>query len=379
VTSLATTHGPLPLPAFLPDATRAVVKALDADDLVACGVEALMVNALHLAGSPGVSRIEALGGAHAFMGWRGPIASDSGGFQAFSMIGGKAMGAAVAPDAAGVSDEGLRLKVPGRARSEWLTPERSLRQQMRLGADILFCLDQCPPPRAPASVQREAVRRTVAWAERCRREFAAALEEGPAGGSPGGPAATPPVGVRPLLFAVVQGGDDPDLRRECTERLLALGFDGYGFGGWPVDDSGTLIEMVSRVAQWLPPEAPKHGLGIGKPETLVEAWHAGYRLFDCVIPTRDGRHGRLYRHREDPAASPLQGRAFYDEIGITHARYERAREPVEPGCPCPLCRNYPAAYLHHLFEIRDPSAARLATMHNLVFYTRLIRVLRERA
>jgi queuine tRNA-ribosyltransferase len=393
--TLGTTHGRLDLPAFLPDATRAVARGLTASDLRACGIQGLMVNALHLAGSPGTSLIRAAGGVHRFMGWPGVIASDSGGFQAYSMLAGKPAGD-VRGGVRGVSDEGIVLRLPGRARTELLTPEKSIRQQLRLGADILFCLDQCTHPLAPAEIQHESVRRTIAWARRCRatldetwetasaraaRDTRAREEmEGPGHGRHAETEPAPsPIPSRPLLFAVVQGGNDRALRRACCEELAGIGFDGYGFGGWPVDERGELLEMVAFIAQQLPPGSHMHGLGIGKPDTLVAAWRAGYQLFDCVIPTRDGRHGRLFRFREDPAASHLEGRTFYDEIAISDARFVRRMTPVEPGCRCPLCDHHPASYLHHLFRIRDTAGPRLATMHNLVFYARLIHALQGRA
>jgi len=440
-TRLLTARGAIALPAFLPDATRAGVKGLDAEDLTRAGVEILMVNAFHLAQSPGTSRIAALGGIRRFMGWPGPVASDSGGFQAYSLLAGK--GGSVGRSAgggagrgagggagrsagggtgrgagggagrsagggagrsagdgagrsaergpgragfSGISDEGFSLRRPGRSRRELLTPEKSIRHQFRLGADILFCLDQCTHPRAPQTLQREGVRRTVDWARRCRRELDRLLEAAPnaeeaeVAGRPTGASSASMAGstTRPLLFAVVQGGADRDLRRECADRLLEIGFDGYGFGGWPVEEGGALSEMVPFVAEILPPELPLHGLGIGKPETLVRAWRAGYRLFDCVIPTRDGRHGRLFCFRDDPRSARMEGKSFYREIGITSERYAREAAPIEAGCPCPLCTRRPAAYLHHLFACGDPAGPRLATIHNLVFYRRLIDALRQR-
>ncbi len=387
---IATAHGTLELPAFFPDATRAVVRATDSRDLAACGVQGLMANGLHLAAAPGLTLIRALGGLHRFMGWDRPIATDSGGFQLFSMAGARGSGGRVR--LAGVSDRGVVLAVAGRGRTQRLTPEKSIEQQWRLGADLLFCLDQCPPPQASPAVERESVQRTLAWARRCKQAFtelcrSSGSGSGPTPGWGGGPGAGPEPGSRsaplaserPLLFAVVQGGGDRELRRECALELAEIGFDGYGFGGWPVDDEGRLLELVGYVAELLPPGSLLHGLGIGKPETLVGAWRAGYQLFDCVIPTRDGRHGRLFAFRERPQSARLEGKEFYREIGIAAERHARERGPVEPECPCPLCAQYSAAYLHHLFKVRDAAGARLATLHNLTFYARLMRRLRELA
>ncbi|MBM3317592.1 MAG: tRNA-guanine transglycosylase [Candidatus Eisenbacteria bacterium] len=398
MSAVDTAHGRLALPAFLPDATRAVVRAAASDELAACGIDALMVNALHLADSPGVSLVRAAGGIRRFMGWRGIVASDSGGFQAWSLAAGPGRAGPGRPAGgarARMTDAGITIERPGHARARLLTPEKSIEQQLRLGAAIVFCLDACTHPGAPTELQRESVARTVDWARRCRVAFDRELERSAGAGRrggrrdrpahareertcpPDGPAESP--AAPPLLFAVVQGGNERDLRRACIEALAGIGFDGYGFGGWPVAEGGELLETVSFVAGELPAASLMHGLGIGKPDTLVAAWRAGYRLFDCVIPTRDARHGRLFRFREDPAASALDGRAFYDEVAIADERFARRMRPLEPGCPCALCRSYPAAYLRHLFRIRDASAARLATLHNLTFYGRLMRALRERS
>jgi len=374
--AIATAHGRLELPAFFPDATRAVVRAADSRDLVACGVQGLMANGFHLATAPGLTLIRALGGLHHFMGWQRPIATDSGGFQLFSLAGRR--GSAGRTRLVSVSDQGVVIAMAGRGRTQRLSPEKSIAHQWRLGADLLFCLDQCPPPQASPAIERESVQRTLVWARRCKQAFGELCRSAPREAARDvGLRPAEDAGGRPLLLAVVQGGSDRELRRECALELAEIGFDGFGFGGWPVDDEGRLLDLVSYVASLLPPGSLLHGLGIGKPDTLVGAWRAGYQLFDCVIPTRDGRHGRLFVFRESEASPRLAGKDFYREVGITAERYARERNPVEPGCPCPLCTQYSAAYLHHLFKIRDAAGARLATLHNLTFYARLMTRLRE--
>ena len=327
---LVTAHGALRLPAFLPDATRGVVRTLAPDDLASAGVEALMVNCLHLARAPGTQTIARVGGLHAFMGWSGPLAADSGGFQALSMAGVR------------VTDRGLSV-AGGGSRRLHLTPERTVRRQLQLGVDIAFCLDHCPRPDAVYAAHRESVRRTVLWSAACRQELARAADSG--------------VAV-PLLFAVVQGGPHRDLRAGCVEELLALGFDGLGFGGWPIS-AGRLDDMVRAVAEMTPPEVTLHGLGIGSLGALREAGDAGYRLFDCVLPTRDARHGRLYG---DDGGS----------VSIRDERFARRQGPAVDGCDCAACRIYPAAYLHHLFRIGDALGQRLASIHNLRVYSRAV-------
>ena len=347
---LETQRGPLDLPAFLPDATRAVVRAVDSSDLESVGVRAVMVNTLHVASKPGLSVIKTAGGLHEFMSWRGPLATDSGGFQVFSLV---------SAGLATISRQGFSYRAARGAEKERLTPESCILKQLRAGSDLLFCLDHCTGPGASTEELRESVENTVRWAADCRRAFDRAVEGRPA---------------RPLLFAVIQGGDDLALRRECAGRLLEIGFDGFGFGGWPLE-RGRLSDMVAATAQLVPRPLPLHGLGIGKPENLVSAFRAGYRTFDCVIPTRDARHGRLFVFDGPPRRADLDAAGFYRPVSLESSRLRREWGPVEPGCDCPCCRRYSGAYLHHLYAIGDAAAARLATLHNLRFYTRLIEAL----
>ena len=366
MTEISTPHGGIPLPAFLPDATRGVVKTIDAADLAECGVDAVMVNTLHLSSSPGASRIAALGGMHRFMGWPGPLASDSGGFQAFSLVAGsRKLGT--------ISKDGFQYRFDKAQEKKILTPEKCIRKQFELGADLLFCLDHCTHPDADHRVQRDSVENTVAWARRCKAEFDKRLEQFVktrqtvrAGGN----------SARPLLFAVVQGGSDPELRDTCMEQLLDIGFDGYGYGGWPIDDAGKLVDMVGRVAERIPPEFPKHALGIGKPESIVRAWAMGYDLFDCVLPTRDARQKRLYVFNPGWEGRCAKGDDLYDYLYLQDDRHGSNGAPLDDSCDCLTCRRYSRAYVHHLFAVNEPLALRLATIHNLRFYMRLMAHLR---
>ncbi len=358
--TLSTSHGDMGLPAFLPDATRAVVKTLDAADLAACGVDGLMVNTLHLSSHPGTTVIAALGGIHDFMRWPRPIASDSGGYQVFSLI-------RESVNLGSVSRDGFTYRSAKGQKKQTLTPERAIRKQFQIGADILFCLDYCTHPGENPAIQRASVEHTVEWARRCREEYDRQASR--LGDSQG----------RPLLFAVVQGGNDPELRRTCAERLLEIGFDGYGFGGWPIDRDGALVEMVEHVAELLPATAPKHALGIGKPENVVRCFDLGYDLFDCTLPTRDARHQRLYVFNEGWDHTSLKDGSFYHNVYLQDDKHRRDRGPVDEQCDCLCCRGYSRAYLHHLFAIRDPLGHRLATIHNLRFYARLMAHLRTAA
>ncbi len=353
---LETRRGALRLPAFLPDGTRAVVRGLDATDLKACGIEAMMVNALHLSTNPGTSTVAALGGVHRFMGWDGIVASDSGGFQAWSLAHANAK-------LGSVTDKGFVYRHEKKGPKHLLTPEKCIRHQLELDTDILFCLDQCTHPDDSRDIQETSVARTIAWAKRCRDEYIARV-----GATPGSDVAN-----RPLLFAVVQGGNSHDLRTRCADQLADMGFDGFGFGGWPIAGDGGLTDMVARVVEMLPESAPKHALGIGKPDNIVAAWQAGYQLFDCAIATRDARRRRLYVTSEysHNSLNNINKSSF---LYVEDERYARDELPLDPqagdGGPS-------RAYLHHLFKIKDHAAERLATKHNLAHYTRLIENLRD--
>jgi queuine tRNA-ribosyltransferase len=356
-TGLSTPHGPLALPAYFPDATRAVVRTVDSRDLEACGIQGLVVNAFHLSTRPGAGLIKQAGGIHAFMDWRRPIASDSGGFQLMSMIRENARYGTV-------SDRGIHFVDADGSREKVLfTPEHSIRLQFDLGADLMVCLDDCPRPDAAPAEVAESVRRTVAWARRCRAEFDRLLEATGRGQE-----------VRPLLFGVVQGGYDRAQRERCAHGLLEIGFDGFGFGGWPLTPEGALAEeILAWTAELVPDALPRFALGVGKPEHIVRCFQAGWRIFDCVLPTRDARHGRLYAWSAARLKQVnVQPAGFYYHVYIRDEKHKRQKGPVSTACDCPCCRHYSLAYLHHLFEIDDALGLRLATLHNLRFYAQLM-------
>ncbi len=353
---ILTAHGELGLPSFLPDATRGIVRFVDSGDLRASRVEALVVNTLHLSSQPGISAVKRAGGIHRFMGWSGPVVSDSGGFQVLSL-------AQQSPDLVRVTSRGFQYRRDRKDKKHILTPEKCIQQQFDLGSDIMFCLDYCTHPDAPQETQLQSVELTIEWAKRCREEYDRRMQRHPGG-------------ARPLLFAVVQGGPSRDLRARCAESLQNLGFDGYGFGGWPIDDDGGLVEMVGYVAALLPAESPKHGLGIGKPENLAAAYRFGYRTFDCVLPTRDARHGRVYVFEPEWTGVWTVGRPPYSYVYIKDEDHIADSRPLERGCDCVACQHYSRGYIQHLFHINDPTGARLATIHNLRFFTRLVDALR---
>ncbi len=350
-------HGDLPLPALLPDATRGVVRSIDAADLEACGVAAVVMNTYHLMQRPGSSTIRALGGLHAMTGWRRPIMTDSGGFQIYSLIRQNSrLGT--------LGDRGATFTPDGERRFT-LTPEKSIQLQLGYGADILVCLDDCTHADDSPGEQLRSVRRTVDWARRSKATLDRLLGE------------TRPAGPdRPLLFAVIQGGADPDLRRRCAEELLEIGFDGYGYGGWPLDGRGNLLtDMLALTRELVPRAVPLHALGIGHPANVAACVRMGYPLFDSAMPTRDARNGRLYAFTTDDPAAIGRGDGWFEYVHPGDLRHVKAAVPVSSRCDCHTCATYSLGYLHHLFKLGDGLYARLATIHNLRFMTRLMECL----
>jgi queuine tRNA-ribosyltransferase len=356
-TMIETAHGPLALPVYFPDATRGVVRTVDSHDLEECGVQGLVVNAFHLSQRPGAGLIKWANGMHTFMSWRRPIASDSGGFQLMSMIRQN-------PRYGTISERGIHFTdLDGKREKVLFTPEKSIRLQFDLGADLMVCLDDCPRSDASPQEVEESVKRTLGWAKRCRAEFDR-LREARGERQEAGP----------LLFGVIQGGYDRAQRERCAEGLLEIGFDGFGFGGWPLTPEGGLAEEILDYTAALAPEPlPRFALGVGKPEHIVRCFQLGWRIFDCVLPTRDARHGRLYAFTAVSAGEiEVWASGFYHFVYVRDERHKRQKQPISTACDCPCCQRYSLAYLHHLFEVGDPLGLRLATMHNLRFYTQLI-------
>lgn len=336
----------LKLPAFFPDATRGFLRSASAADAEACGVQGMEMSTWHLLGSPGPSLVKAAGGLHAFSGFHGPILTDSGGFQAYSLI-------AKDPSRGRIDNKGITYRDERRGKKVELTPRRCISAQLDMGSDIVMCLDCCTETAAPAADQERAVELTVRWARACREEFDKRTEGRE---------------HKPLLFGVIQGGNDMELRRQCADALIQIGFDGFGFGGWPMDREGNLLyELMEATASLMPEGSVKYAMGLGRPEEIVRLHRGGYVLFDCVIPTREARHAKLYAMNGKPLAE-----TFYDPVYINKESMARDFRPIEPGCPCEACRNHSRALLHHLFASEDPLGLRLATVHNLSFYARLM-------
>ncbi len=352
-------HGTISLPAFLPDGTQGVVRAIDAQDIHACHVQAVQMNAFHLMQRPGSSTIQALGGLHRMSAWQHPIFTDSGGFQIYSLIRQN-------PKFGRINERGATFRPHDSSRKFQLTPEKSVQLQLSYGADVVICLDDCTHVDDPHAEQLASVRRTIQWAKRCKDEFLNQLASKDLA-----------EGQRPLLIAVIQGGDSADLRRQCAAELLEIGFDGYGYGGWPLDGQGNLLEdMLALTRELIPPQYTLHALGVGHPLNVLSGVHMGYELFDSTLPTRDARHGRLPSFTIDPTINNLQGKEWFKFIHINDKKHIKRNEPVSPYCDCLCCKQYSLGYIHHLYKLNDHLYHRLATIHNLRFMTQLMENLR---
>jgi queuine tRNA-ribosyltransferase len=358
--NLSLNHGVLALPAFLPDGTLGAVRAVDARDLREAQIDAVVMNVFHLMLRPGSSTIEALGGLHRMAAWDRPIVTDSGGFQAYSLIRQN-------PKAGRISDAGISFQPEGAERKFQLTPEKSVQLQLSYGADVVISLDDCTHVDNSPAEQARAVERTIRWARRCRDEFDLQVRQRRMGDA------------RPLLFGVVQGGGDRELRRVCAEALLEIGFDGFGFGGWPLDAQGNLLrEMLAHTRALIPAHLPMHALGVGHPVSVAECARMGYQIFDSALPTRDARTGRLYSFRSDPGTSGFRLLGdWFDLVYIADKKHIKATGPVSPGCDCHTCRHYSLGYLQHLHKVGETLYLRLATIHNLRFMTRVMELLRR--
>ncbi len=360
MTRLVLPHGDVALPTFFPDGTQGVVRCVDSEDLAACGVPGVVMNTYHLLSAPGVSVLRVAGGLHGFTGWKGPILTDSGGFQVFSLIQENPKYGVIRKNEIVFYPENSDKKVI-------LTPEKCIQSQFVYGSDVMMCLDYCTRPDDTDEVNELAVDITIDWAARCKAEYEKQLK-----------ARRLDREKRPLLFAIIQGGGNKELRKKCADALKEMGFDGYGYGGWPLDREGRLTEEILRyTAELMPDDTVKYAMGVGKPEGIVACREMGYTLFDCVIPTREARHNRLYTFKADKQEDiDVHAPGFYQYHYIMDDKYIKDMRPISEACDCPLCKRYSRAYLRHLYKTGDTLAYRLATIHNLRFYTMLMERLR---
>lgn len=311
----------------MPVGTQATVKAMTPEELGAVGTQIILANTYHLYMRPGHELVARMGGLHEFMHWNGPILTDSGGFQVFSL-----------GELRKITEEGVRFQSHLDGSSHLISPERAIAIQEALGGDIIMCFDDCPPADATYSYVRGSMEMTTRWAQRCRE---AHKKSGQA------------------LFGIVQGGKYRDLREQSIADLCGIEFDGYAVGGLSVgEEKAQMYEVMAYCAPLLPPDKPRYVMGIGTPEDLIEGVNSGFDMFDCVMPTRNARNGMLF--------------TSFGRLNIKGAAYAEERLPIDPECDCYVCRNYSRAYLRHLFRAGEILASRLNTWHNLHYYLSLM-------
>jgi len=361
--TIVTPHGEIKTPAFIAVGTKAAVRGLTVEMLRSAGVEAVLANTYHLYMQPGEKLVREMGGLHKMMNWDGPTMTDSGGFQVFSLGAGYGSNISkilkdlakvpllkerdeesMKPKLVEIDYDGAAFKSPLDGSIHYITPERSIEIQHTIGADIIFAFDECTSPTESKSYQREALERTHRWAKRSLEYHRAK-----------------PISKHQALFGIVQGGRYEDLRKESAAVIGAMDFDGFGIGGsFDKEDLHTAVKWVNEV---LPENKPRHLLGIGEPEDLFLAVENGCDMFDCVAPTRLGRHGTIYTK--------------YGKIHIGNEQYQGDLKPLDEGCGCYACKNYTRAYIAHLHKSREMLGPMLCSIHNLYFIVNLVKKMRE--
>lgn len=325
--SLTTPHGKIDTPIFMPVGTHATVKAMTPEELTEVGAQIILANTYHLYMRPGHELVGRMGGLHEFMHWQGPILTDSGGFQVFSL-----------GELRKITEEGVRFQSHLDGSHHFISPETSIAIQEALGGDIIMCFDECPPYPAEYAYIAKSMEMTSRWALRCKN-----------------------VKKRPdqALFGIVQGGMFRELRERSAAALQEIGFDGYALGGVSVGEEKEIMhEVMGFSAPFFPADKPRYVMGIGAPEDLIEGINAGFDMFDCVMPTRNARNGMVF--------------TSFGRLNIKSARYAEDSLPIDPECGCYVCKNYSRAYLRHLFKSGEILASRLNTWHNLHYYLSLM-------
>lgn len=332
---LKTTHGNIETPFFMPIATAGAVKGLTTEAMRQLGAQILLSNTYHLHLRPGEELIERAGGLHKFMNWDGPILTDSGGYQVFSLSKIRKL-----------KDDGVEFQSHLDGSKIFLTPEKAVEIQQKLGSDIIMCLDECPAADKDRKYVEESLELTTRWARRCKESH------------------TKLSAPSSKLFGIVQGGMHADLRKKSARQLTEIGFDGYAIGGLSVGEPNEVMyAMLDETVPELPEDKPRYLMGVGTPEDILEAVDRGVDMFDCVLPTRNARHGHFFTSK--------------GAVRIKNEMYREDFRPLDPDCTCHTCQNYTRAYLRHLFMAQEPLFLSLATMHNLAFYLDLMKEIRE--
>lgn len=350
------------LPVFFPDATKGLIRSLDTSDIESTKTDGILVNTYHLYKDLGIDYIKKRGGIKKFMNFSGFVISDSGGFQVGSLI-------KMNPSAGYVSNKGVMFKPVGE-KKVLLTPEKSIRFQMNLGVDMVVCLDDFTDPKATYYEAKISVERTIKWARKSKDEFDLICKQKKISDKD-----------KPLILGVVQGGYFQDLRKHCAKELVKIGFDGFGYGGWPINQDGTFdYKSAKTIKDNSPKDYLLYGLGIGMPDEVVNLVKMGYSIFDCVLPTRDGRHGRAYIYKFplikdinlNKKSFHSKEDSFYEFLDLTKGKMMDDDRPLSTACDCLTCKRYTRSYIAHLFKTGDFTAGRLLTIHNLRFYSILM-------
>jgi len=350
--TLALPHGTVKTPFFMPIATRGAVKNISPGEIHGLQAEIILSNTYHLLQRPGLEVLKKHKGLHTFMQWNKPILTDSGGFQVFSL----AKMRKITPQGAVFQSEidGSRIT---------LTPEKAIDAQFAIGSDIMMVLDECTPYPCTYEYAKKSLAITLDWAARSKKHFEKIVRKKKI-----------PESKRPLIFGIVQGSVFKDLREQAVAELVKIGFDGYAIGGVAVGEG---MNQIQKIVEWtcalLPQDKPRYLMGVGKPDDIKHAIHAGVDMFDCVIPTREARHGRLYVR-----TGPVSGKKFHTIMNIKKEIFKKDLKPIDKKCSCLLCTQFSRSYLRHLFSVNEGLALRLATLHNLNFYLRMMEEFRKK-
>ncbi|MHC4640170.1 MAG: tRNA guanosine(34) transglycosylase Tgt [Planctomycetota bacterium] len=329
---LTTAHGKVETPAFMPVGTAGAVKGINPEQLKETGADIVLANTYHLLIRPGVDVVEALGGLHKLMSWDGPILTDSGGYQVFSLSG-----------LTKVDDDGVEFSSHVDGAKIYLNADRATEIQNRLGADIIMCFDECAPSGASIEQLRKTVERTIRWAEQCKEAHSNSKQ---------------------MLFAIVQGGINAELRTHCASELIKLDFDGYAIGGLSVgEEHEDMIQTVIHTTQVLPEDKPRYLMGVGRPVDIIAAVKAGIDMFDCVLPTRNGRNAFAFTEN--------------GPVRLRNNAHINDTTPIETGCDCYCCKHFSRGSLRHFFNVGEMLGPILVSLHNLRFYQRLMSKIRD--
>jgi len=340
---IATAHGEVETPNFIPVGTSATVKTLSPEELKKAGTQIILSNAYHLLLRPGPEIIQGAGGLHRFMNWDGPILTDSGGFQVFSLA-----------QLRKIKDDGVEFQSHIDGTKYFLTPESVVEFQQILGSDIMMVLDECVHYPCQRDYAQRSLKLTIDWAKRSKR-----AQKAPKKGTRPQPST-----LNPQLFGIVQGGTYLDLRRQAVEQLLEIDFDGYALGGLSVGEPSELMhEVIDFTVPLLPAEKAHYLMGVGTPADILEAVEKGIDIFDCVVPTRNGRNGTAFTST--------------GKVAIRNSRYKTDFSPLDAECDCPCCLNYTKAYLNHLFNVNEILGLSLLSLHNITFYAKLMKTIRS--